>query len=211
MPSGPSAGQLVTHDPYEGSLTDEAEMAGLLSTLRSLIPNKQRCAIGVIATQAGEGVTTVSHGLAAAAARNPRNHVLLCSVPRGRQAVQAGRVQVTERGPARSPRLSVGQIDASLLSDLDVAVHGQQSMLVSTLFSTFDVAIVELPPLAEGRLGAALSRVLDGVLLVIEADRTRLPDVLATRRAVELHQGRVLGVVLNKYKAQVPSRIQHKL
>jgi Mrp family chromosome partitioning ATPase len=43
-----------------------------------------------------------------------------------------------------------------------------------------------------------MAKALDGVVLVVEAERTRAAAVQATQRTIKMHGGNVLGVVLNK-------------
>jgi Mrp family chromosome partitioning ATPase len=42
------------------------------------------------------------------------------------------------------------------------------------------------------------------VVLVVEAERTRTPEVLKTQKTIKGHGGTVLGVVLNKRRSHVP-------
>jgi len=60
-----------------------------------------------------------------------------------------------------------------------------------------DWIIVHAPPLEQGGGGAlALCRDMDAIVLVVEADRTRLEDVMAARDAVLSEQGNLLGCVM---------------
>jgi Mrp family chromosome partitioning ATPase len=49
-----------------------------------------------------------------------------------------------------------------------------------------------------------MSKALDGVVLVVEAERTRSLSVRATQKTIQVHGGTVLGVVLNKRRSHVP-------
>jgi Mrp family chromosome partitioning ATPase len=49
-----------------------------------------------------------------------------------------------------------------------------------------------------------MSKALDGIVLVVEAERTRTPLVRATQKTIKGHGGTVLGVVLNKRRSHVP-------
>jgi capsular exopolysaccharide synthesis family protein len=82
--------------------------------------------------------------------------------------------------------------------------------LVAALRNEFGLIIVDLPSLDEVAGCPAFANQLDGVLLVVAADRVTAPEV---ERAVEqLHQGgaKVLGVVLNAYRQQVPGWLHRR-
>lgn len=61
-----------------------------------------------------------------------------------------------------------------------------------------DWTIVDAPSLNVSGVGLAMASQMDRVVLVVEADRTTPADVLALRREVEDHGGRVLGIVMNR-------------
>lgn len=71
-----------------------------------------------------------------------------------------------------------------------------------------DWAIVDAPSLARSPAGLAMASQMDGVILVVEADRTHAEDVLAARRDIEAHGGEVIGVAMNRVKrdARMASR-----
>jgi len=56
-----------------------------------------------------------------------------------------------------------------------------------------------------------LTRCVGGVVLVVEAERTRAPIVEQARRAVEANGGRLLGVVMNKRRYHIPRAIYRRL
>lgn len=61
-----------------------------------------------------------------------------------------------------------------------------------------DWVVVDAPPAGQSRAGLAFVSQADGVVLVVKADATPAADVAALHRDVELHGGKVLGVVLNE-------------
>jgi Mrp family chromosome partitioning ATPase len=69
-----------------------------------------------------------------------------------------------------------------------------------------DIAI-DLPSPAASRLGMAIAPSCDGVVVVLEAEKTRVPvatNLVANLRAVRAN---VLGTVLNKRRFHLPARI----
>ncbi len=61
-----------------------------------------------------------------------------------------------------------------------------------------DVAIFDTPPCLPVADAAILARMVDGVLLVVDADKTRQDAALRAKDALTRAGGRILGVVLNR-------------
>ena len=72
------------------------------------------------------------------------------------------------------------------------------SVLVDELRAKYDYVIVDCPPLLPVTDAAVISTVSDGVLLIVHAGKTRKPEFLGSRAAIESVGSRILGVVLNK-------------
>ena len=64
-----------------------------------------------------------------------------------------------------------------------------------------DWTVVDAPALERSPAGLAMVGEMDGVVLVVEADRTSAEDVINARREIEAHGGQVIGVVMNRMKA----------
>lgn len=63
-----------------------------------------------------------------------------------------------------------------------------------------DWIIVDAPALDRAGAGLAMASQMDGVVLVVQADRTSPEDVTALRQEIEGHGGHVLGVVMNRMR-----------
>jgi Mrp family chromosome partitioning ATPase len=211
--------------PHLSPLAREDEAVGLLSALRAALPQKRCCSVGIISTLHGEGVSTLAQSLATVAAANPRTKVLLCKIvnqqndgespvpfifmetftalPRERStANNVGGFPLAQAAHSSTgTELSMGSLNAP--SDLQA--------IVTSVGGSFDLVIVELPPVHDSALGASLARGLDGVLLVVEAERTRMHAIRAAKKAVESCGGTILGVVLNKRRFHIPDFIYRHL
>jgi protein-tyrosine kinase len=192
-----------------GALVREDELAGLLGAIRSSIAHKRPCSIGVISTLPGEGVTTIAQGLAAVAARSSRTKVLLCKVPDEASAsAQASPLIMMEMlNGEPGDRLVVGRLQGAPLAQAMSGTPGSEQAIVRSLASSFDIMIAELPPISISTLGPSLARGLDGVLLVVEAERTRTHAIRAARKSIELYGGTVIGAVLNKRRYHIPQAV----
>ncbi|RJR35233.1 MAG: tyrosine-protein kinase family protein [Desulfobacteraceae bacterium] len=71
----------------------------------------------------------------------------------------------------------------------------------------FDLVLIDSPPLEVSSDGLALARNSDGVVLVVEAEKTRWPVVENLKNSVLRYGGNILGVVLNKRRYYIPQWI----
>lgn len=74
-----------------------------------------------------------------------------------------------------------------------------------------ELIILDAPPVLSSPLAQALAPTVDGVILVVEADRTRTADALEAKRALETGGATILGVVLNKQRRYVPKALYQRL
>jgi Mrp family chromosome partitioning ATPase len=204
-------------------LVRDDETVGLLSALRAALPQNRCCAVGIISTHHGEGVTTLAQSLAAVAARNPRTKVLLCKVSNQQgeggsspfismetvTALPSERITASNVGGFPLAQAVPGQARTSLMGSL-TAPSDLQS-IVTSVAGSFDLVVIDLPPVSESALGPSLAKGLDGVVLVVEAERTRAHALRAARRSVEACGGSILGVVLNKRRYYIPDFIYRRL
>ena len=84
-------------------------------------------------------------------------------------------------------------------------------MCVAELRSTFDYVIVDAPAAAHYADASFLGRLVDGVVLVVEADSTRRHTAQKAKQDLESAGAPVLGVVLNKRTYPIPESIYRVL
>lgn len=76
-----------------------------------------------------------------------------------------------------------------------------QRLWWQTLRQAADWIIVDSPALERSGAGLVFAGQMDGVVLVVRADKTTAEEVVALRQEVEAHGGEVLGVVMNQVKS----------
>ncbi|MBC7906321.1 MAG: hypothetical protein H7Y60_06175 [Rhodospirillaceae bacterium] len=74
-----------------------------------------------------------------------------------------------------------------------------------------DLIILDTPPVLSSPLAQALAPTVDGVILVVEAERTRTEVARAAQQALTMAGATILGVVLNKRRYHVPKRVYERL
>jgi Mrp family chromosome partitioning ATPase len=215
-------GDLLSHAPVR-----DEEMISLLRALQLTMPQKAHWTIGIVSTLHGEGVSSVARGLARVVARSPAAKVLICDVAGDPRTRPTPRGQSNSKALTRaSLDLGVGRIEFTWLPGSQVAIGvlgdsgGINAMaadvdsmrrMLSSVSDSFELVILDLPPVSESIVGPAMSKALDGVVLVVEAERTRTAAVQASQRTIKMHGGNVLGVVLNKRRFHIPNFIYRRL
>lgn len=71
--------------------------------------------------------------------------------------------------------------------------------------------VLDSPALLDSPLAQAMAPTVDGVVLVVEAERTRAAVAQAARDALRAAGANILGVVLNKRRFHVPKAIYDRL
>lgn len=205
----------------DGVTIREEELISLWQVLQIAMRRKGHKTLGLIASAEGEGVSTIALGLARVVARSPDANVLICTVAsdselaRGERTNSPSVVEVIFPEDA-APRGNVLQwlpdsrVAVASLSDRSwietIATDGETlHSIIAALGASFEFVIFDLPPLGKSIASPALARALDGLVLVVEAERTRRQAVVAARDAIEMYGGHLLGVVLNKRRFHVPS------
>ena len=64
-----------------------------------------------------------------------------------------------------------------------------------------DWVIVDAPALSASGVGLAMASQMDGVVIVVQSDRTHPDAVIALRAEIEDHGGHVLGITMNRLAA----------
>ncbi len=82
---------------------------------------------------------------------------------------------------------------------------------VQKLRSTFSHTLLDCPPINGSSEAPFLASQVDGVVLVVEADRTRRDQILRARQAIEMAGGQVVAMVLNKRRHLVPGWLYRRL
>jgi capsular exopolysaccharide synthesis family protein len=80
-------------------------------------------------------------------------------------------------------------------------------MLISEVKVHWDWVLLDSPPVTSCSDAVALARKVDGVVLVVQAEKTRWEVVQEVQGRLEHGGGRVLGVVLNKRRYHIPNWI----
>lgn len=196
---------------WQGALRDQLHNARLLSELcQPEAPQR----IGVVACHAGAGASTVAMNLAAMLRE------------RGDAPVWLVEAELRHPSLARSLGLADGGfnrlVDESAAFEDCAVTHPASGLKVLAARASGEPLpllrraaerlaeppegrmVVDLPPLLERPDASLMLPVLDGVLLVLEAEATRWEVAREARRRLDAAGATVLGAVLNKKPHPIP-------
>ncbi|GIW39885.1 MAG: tyrosine protein kinase [Candidatus Binatia bacterium] len=172
----------------------------------------------------GEGATTVSLGLARALGKEKDSRVLLVEANLRTPALHRTLALPPDCGFARllagdgdEERATVrveglgfsvlpvgGSLEAAPRPD-DLEVLGD---LVGKLRGRFDFVVIDGAPVNLYADTSLLAPKADGVILVVEADRTPVAEADAAKRQLERVGARLLGAVLNRKRTYIPAFLE---
>jgi succinoglycan biosynthesis transport protein ExoP len=201
------------------------EIAPIFGHVELLREKTGSAVIQVVASQPGEGASTIAWLIATFAA-SAESHKILCissSPPRQHQdriskpalsLVEAARQQRPLRDCVAESNLLPYLAVARFFDKGDSIRYDDREAVLKILAEArkfYQVIILDCPPLSGSPQSAYLSRSSDGVALVVEAERTRAPVVRHSVETILGMGGKVLGIVLNKRQFYVPQWIYARL
>jgi capsular exopolysaccharide synthesis family protein len=195
-----------------GSVLGE-ELRLLRAKVRSLAQERSLKCFAMISAGPGEGKSTLSIGLAASMAQEPNRRVLLVEADLRRPALEtylglprtAGLSEWLAGGNASLGVRCVGArgfflLSAGLLPLEQPELLGSERMesFLSVARQTFDVIILDCPPLVPVADSILLQELVDGFLCVVRARHT--PRDVLKRALSNVKPEKILGLVLNNHR-----------
>jgi capsular exopolysaccharide synthesis family protein len=216
--------------PSEGPppqpIADEEYQRLRANLLTALGPSAMRTIL-VAAPRHREGATTVALGLATTLAKDRDARVLLVEANlrtpaidralatgadggladflQGRQPVES---VVSRIDSANFSVVSAGKLTNGTAQAIDFDLLGD---MFARLRPEYDFVVIDSPPVNQYADASVLASKVDGVILVVEADRTPLAEAEAAKRQLERVGARILGVVLNRKRSYIPAFIESLL
>lgn len=183
--------------------------------------------LAVTGSHPGEGVSTVAANVAAALARPGDGHVLLIDADLGHPSMH--RIFRTKLAPGLADLLKDGEaardaICPSPVQNLDILSAGAPNGDPSEIFSSgglsrlldsakknYRFIVIDLPAVNKASWAVRLASLCDGVVLVVEAERSRREVVQRVKEQLVESKANVLGVVINKRRFRIPGWLYHRL
>jgi capsular exopolysaccharide synthesis family protein len=183
--------------------------------------------LGITSCRQGEGVSTIAASLAAAAASWGDYRIMLADAnvakPSAHECFDVplypGWANIQREGDDLAKIIQSTSIFN--LSVLTAGIRDEQNTyadvtfesagLVKELANGFDLVIFDLPPIDSSNDAARLAALLDGVVLVVEAEISHRDDVRRACEQLTRFGARPLGVVLNKFRQSIPEWLARAL
>ncbi len=88
---------------------------------------------------------------------------------------------------------------------LNMLVYKKIGILLEELKSSFEYIIIDGSSIDKSLDSLILSGYVDGVILVVQCDRSKKEVILNAKRRIERNKGSIIGAVLNKIPSYIPS------
>jgi capsular exopolysaccharide synthesis family protein len=183
--------------------------------------------LGITSCRKGEGVSTISAQLAAAAASWGDCRILLVDTNIAEPSVHdcfdvalyPGWANILQDSdtldkhiqPTSIPNLSVLAAGTWDGHTPPAGIVLGLPELLKELTADYDLAIFDMPPLGQTNDVAHLAALLDGVVLVVEAELIHRDEVRRANELLTRFGARPLGVVLNKFRQPMPQWLARAL
>lgn len=213
--------------PGKDEIDMEDEMMALYQTIIASLPDIDHRSVLFIGSRSDEGTSTIARQLARTVSLRVDKNVLLIDLDRSRPDLHVYANLKPEIG--LDDVINAGApIDKALCqveeSSLYVMPLFHRTMVAPRTLSKagdhafweplkerFDLIIVDSPPATGFPDGPGLASQVDGVVLVVEAEKTRWQVALSVKERIQKSGGNILGIVFNKRKYYIPQRIYRYL
>ena len=222
--------ELLAHAPVTPQMLGLGHYEALKA---NLWPDHSESAMKVVlfvGASASSGTSTAAANFATTLAQELDSQVLLIdanltSRKRGDSAHADFREVGASLGLARMFAVSPSpEFSASGPSNLHVlSIHSKCSMpfalfeseafdeFLRTARERFKYVVVDAPPIQGNPVSLVLSRKADGVILVIESEKTRKRSALWAKQQIDGAGGKLLGVVLNRRRHYIPDWLNKRI
>jgi protein-tyrosine kinase len=204
----------------------EAEMFSLYQSIDYLLPGISKKTILFVSPQGGEGVSTVVREFARMAAvkldktvlimdaahHNPSQH-LYFNIKGGYGWKDVGKGEPADKAchQASTNNLFLSPIAPQTAVAPCAYDHTSAIGFLEGLKNKYELILIDSSPATISPESVAISRFADGVVLVIEAERTRRQVIESVKSRIERNGGNVLGIVFNKRRYYIPEFIYKRL
>ena len=206
---------------------EEAELLALGQTIATLLPNPNQRVIQFIGSQEGEGTSTLIREFSLTVAQNSSKPVLLIEAD-SNQPSQAQAFAKEAKLPLdyvlkEGKPLDGGtaQIEQSNLFLASLSSNFFRSLTDRSFFHStdmwkgvrnqFSLILIDSSPVNASADGLAICEFVDGVVLVLAAEKTRSAVAQNVKREILRREGNLLGIVFTKRKFHIPKSIHKHL
>ena len=217
----------MEHISHSLGLELEEEMLSLYKSIDVFLPNRQNRVIQFIGSRVGEGTSTIIREFARVASLKIGHSVLLLDADRYQPTQNHYFSLKSDHGWIEA--LKTGRkLDDTIYQVSDSKLFVSPSYNTSTytpeifnsptfddffgrMQSQFELILIDSAPLTISPDCLAIAPRADGVVLVLEAERTRWQMARNVKESIERVGGQLLGVVFNKRRYYLPKYIYERI
>ncbi len=203
------------------SLPLEMEMLQLAQSISSLLPDPGKNVIQFIGSREGEGTSTIVREFARVLVQQGHKAVLLVDgdpvhpdqhrlfgvkpKPPLEKSLHEGQELEDSITQIPSSNLFLSTLSGEAAPNPELLPVSQDHDIWEPLRKKFSFILVSSSPVSETVDGLALSSKVDGVVLVVEAEKTSSHVAKKVKEKITQAGGNLLGMVFNKQKFYIPS------
>lgn len=204
----------------------DAEMSSLYYTITTALPDRDHRSVLFVGPRSKEGVSTIARELAKTVTSRLDKKALLVDCQGACDGFTCQEIDpsvsledILERKvpldraiwPVNGSGISV--LPFFLWADsprVQISLNDNGNVFWNALNQQFDLTIIDYPQemFANGPL---MTSMVDGVIIVVEAEKTRWQAALGLKEKIVSEGGNVLGVVFNKRRYYIPQFIYDRL
>lgn len=202
-----------------GAVLSRQDLAGFYQSMEGSFTEPGSRIIQLASCYAGEGTSTIGRELAQYAGDILKRRVLLVEQSRSGQIGKAGATLLdvaSGRAQLAEALVETGKIhQAGLAADehMDLAhanLDALQQVFVQ-LRRNYDLILMPVSGVIQNAGALHLGKLADGVVMVVQAEKTRAPVVQQALEHLTEFGGKVLGTVLNKRRYYIPKFLYGRL
>ena len=202
---------------------EESDLLALAQNIAARLPNPDQNVIQFIGSRMGEGTSTLIREFALTAAKHSNKPVLLVEAdfhqPSQNQAfaietkpplelvLQEGRALDGVISQVEESNLFLASLSSKIQRSLtDRSFFGSTDMW-KTAREQFSLILIDSSPATVTADSLAICETVNGVVLVLEAEKTRSAVAQDVKRQILMREGNLLGIVFTKRKFHIPKFI----
>lgn len=226
--SPPSVSLPVSPEKGAADLDMEQEMLTLYHMITATLPQIDHPTILFIGSRSNEGTSTITRELAKVVSLRLDKKVLLIDFDRSRPEHHVYANLKPEAAASEGDgnkedlvRETLCRVEESSLYVMPLFLRtmatprtlesAKGSGFWDPIRDQFDLVLVDGPPATTFPDGPGLASQVDGVILVVEAEKTRWQVALSVKEKIVKSGGSLLGVVFNKRRQYIPEFIYRHL
>ena len=201
------------------------ELVKLYRSIETALPHIPNRVIQFVSAYENEGAYTVAFEMAVTAARLINKRVLFIDTSGTQSRIPQNPTYSTPLETllltGRPPHEAIARAAGTDLYFAMLHKQGDDGFGTTSLYSlekalenlrpAFDLIVIDSQAVLKDAFGVALAKLVDGSILVLEAERTRAPAAMESKRLIETSGGRMIGAILNKRRFYIPPFIYRLL